>query len=140
MALLNPPAELRVMREEIFGPLLPVLGYGDLDRAVEFVNARERPLALYLFDRDAGRVQGMLERTLSGGVTVNDVLLHFGEESLPFGGVGASGMGAYHGKAGFDTFSKLRPVFLQSRWASVWMLNPPFGSRFDRLVRWMLKG
>ncbi len=139
IAILNPPDGLGLMREEIFGPLLPVLGYRDLDQAIEFVNARERPLAIYLFDRDTQRVQRVLERTLSGGVTVNDVLLHFGEESLPFGGVGASGMGAYHGRAGFETFSKLRPVFLQSRWASIWMLNPPFGNRFDRLVRWMLR-
>jgi aldehyde dehydrogenase (NAD+)/coniferyl-aldehyde dehydrogenase len=139
IALLNPPETLTAMREEIFGPLLPVIGYRSLDQAIEFVNARERPLALYLFDRDARRVQRALERTLSGGVTVNDVLLHFGEESLPFGGVGASGMGAYHGRAGFETFSKLRPVFLQSRWASVALLNPPYGSRFDRLVRWMLR-
>ena len=138
-AILNPPAGLGLMREEIFGPLLPVLGYRDLDQAVEFVNARERPLALYLFDRDARRVQRVLERTLSGGVTVNDVFLHVAEELLPFGGVGASGMGAYHGKAGFETFSKLRPVFLQSRWASTWMLNPPYGGRFDRLLRWMLR-
>ena len=138
-AILNPPAALRLMRDEIFGPLLPVLGYRDLDQAVEFVNARERPLALYLFDRDARRVNRLLERTLSGGVTVNDVFLHVAEESLPFGGVGASGMGAYHGRAGFETFSKLRPVFLQSRWASTWMLNPPYGGRFDRLLRWMLR-
>jgi len=138
-AIVDPPAGLKLMHEEIFGPLLPVLGYRNLDQAIEFVNARDRPLALYLFDRDAQRVRRVLERTLSGGVTVNDVLLHVGEESLPFGGVGASGMGAYHGRAGFDTFSKLRPVFLQSRWASTWMLNPPFGARFDRLVRWMLR-
>ncbi len=138
-AILNPPAALRLMRDEIFGPLLPVLGYRDLDQAVEFVNARERPLALYLFDRDARRVNRLLERTLSGGVTVNDVFLHVAEESLPFGGVGASGMGAYHGQAGFETFSKLRPVFLQSRWASTWLLNPPYGGRFDRLLRWMLR-
>ena len=140
IAILNPPDGLKVMRDEIFGPLLPVLGYRDLDQAIEFVNLRERPLALYLFDRDAERVQRVLERTLSGGVTVNDVFLHVAEESLPFGGVGASGTGAYHGRAGFETFSKLRPVFLQSRWASTWMLNPPYGSRFDRVLRWMLRG
>lgn len=139
LAIVNPPPGLRLMREEIFGPLLPVIAYGDLDEAVRFVNARETPLALYVFDRDARRVQGLLERTLSGGVTVNDVFLHVAEESLPFGGVGASGMGAYHGRAGFETFSQLRPVFLQSRWASTWLLNPPFGERFDRLLRWMLR-
>lgn len=139
IAILNPPHGLKLMREEIFGPLLPVIGYRDLDQALEIVNARDRPLALYLFDRDAQRVQHVLERTLSGGVTVNDVLLHFAEEGLPFGGVGASGMGAYHGRAGFETFSKLRPVFLQSRWAGTSLLNPPFGRRFDRLVRWMMR-
>jgi aldehyde dehydrogenase (NAD+)/coniferyl-aldehyde dehydrogenase len=139
IAILNPPEGLKVMRDEIFGPLLPVLGYRDLDQAIEIVNARDRPLALYLFDRNAERVQRVLERTLSGGVTVNDVFLHVAEELLPFGGVGASGMGAYHGRAGFETFSKLRPVFLQSRWASTWMLNPPFGNRFDRVMQWMLR-
>lgn len=138
-AIVNPPDGLELMRDEIFGPLLPVIGYRDLDAAVEFVNARARPLALYLFDRDSGRVRRVLERTLSGGVTVNDVLLHVGEESLPFGGVGASGMGVYHGRAGFETFSKLRPVFLQSRWTGTSLLNPPFGARFDRVVRWMMR-
>ena len=139
IALVNPPEELKLMREEIFGPLLPVIGYERIEQAIAFVNARERPLALYLFDRDDGRVERVLRQTLSGGVTVNDVFLHVAEESLPFGGVGASGMGAYHGRAGFETFSKLRPVFLQSRWATTWMLNPPYGGRFDRLLRWMLK-
>jgi len=139
LAVVNPPEELKLMREEIFGPLLPVIGYERIEEAVAFVNARERPLALYLFDRDAARVGRVLRQTLSGGVTVNDVFLHVAEESLPFGGVGASGMGAYHGRAGFETFSKLRPVFLQSRWATTWMLNPPYGGRFDRLLRWMLR-
>jgi aldehyde dehydrogenase (NAD+)/coniferyl-aldehyde dehydrogenase len=138
LALLDPPPGSRVMREEIFGPLLPILGYRDHDAAIEYVNGREKPLALYLFDRDAARVRRTLERTLSGGVTVNDVILHVGEETLPFGGVGPSGMGAYHGKAGFETFSKLRPVFLQSRWAGSWMINPPYGRRFERVLRWML--
>jgi coniferyl-aldehyde dehydrogenase len=139
VAIVNPPESSRLMRDEIFGPLLPVLGYRDLDQAIAFVNARERPLALYLFDRDPARVRRLLERTLSGGATVNDVFLHVAEETLPFGGVGASGMGAYHGRAGFETFSKMRPVFLQSRWAGIALLNPPFGARFDRMVRWMLR-
>ena len=139
LALIEPPQSLRVMREEIFGPLLPILGYRDHDAAIDYVNGREKPLALYLFDRDAARTRRTLERTLSGGVTVNDVFLHVGEESLPFGGVGASGMGAYHGRAGFETFSKLRPVFLQSRWAGAWMMNPPYGRRFERVLRWMLR-
>lgn len=139
LAVVDPPAQLRLMREEIFGPLLPLVAYERFEEALAYVNARPRPLALYVFDRDPARVRRALRGTLSGGVTVNDVFLHVAEESLPFGGVGASGMGAYHGRAGFETFSKLRPVFLQSRWAATALLNPPFGARFDRLTGWMLR-
>lgn len=134
LALLNPPAGLAVMRNEIFGPLLPVIGYQSLDQAIEFVTARPRPLALYYFDGDAGRIARMLRATHAGGVTINDTIMHIAQDELPFGGVGASGMGSYHGKAGFDTFSALKPVFHQSRLNGLGLFKPPYGRMFERLV------
>ena len=125
---------MRVMQDEIFGPLLPVIGYRDMDSAIAYVNARPRPLALYLFDDDSARVERVLARTIAGGVTVNDTLLHIAQESLPFGGVGPSGMGQYHGYAGFLAFSKLKPVFRQSRLNGLALFNPPYGPRAARLI------
>jgi acyl-CoA reductase-like NAD-dependent aldehyde dehydrogenase len=126
---------MRVMQDEIFGPLLPVVGYRDIDAAISHVNARPRPLALYLFDTDPARTRRVLARTVSGGVTVNDTLLHIAQEALPFGGVGPSGMGAYHGYDGFLTFSKVKPVFRQARFNGVALFNPPYGARFARMIR-----
>lgn len=134
LALLNPSTGLAVMRDEIFGPLLPVIGYDSVEQAVEFINARPRPLALYCFDDDAKRVSWLLRATHAGGVTINDTIMHIAQDELPFGGVGASGMGSYHGKAGFDTFSKLKPVFHQSRLNGLGLFKPPYGRLFDRLV------
>jgi acyl-CoA reductase-like NAD-dependent aldehyde dehydrogenase len=131
-------AEMRVMREEIFGPILPVVPYESLDEAIEFVRQRDRPLALYLFDRDRARVNRVLDQTVSGGVTVNDTLLHIAQEELPFGGVGPSGMGRYHGRAGFETFSQLKPVFRQSRLNGAALSSPPYGARIERLLRLLL--
>jgi coniferyl-aldehyde dehydrogenase len=122
------------MQDEIFGPLLPVLGYTDMDAAIGYVNARPRPLALYLFDDDSARVDRVLARTTAGGVTVNDTLLHIAQESLPFGGVGPSGMGHYHGHEGFLTFSKLKPVFRQSRLNGLALFNPPYGPRVAKMI------
>jgi len=114
------------MRDEIFGPLLPLVPYDRLEEAIAFVNARAHPLALYWFDHDAARIDEALRRMPAGGVTVNDTLLHITQESLPFGGVGASGMGHYHGRWGFDTFSKLKPVFRQSRLNAMALFLPPY--------------
>ena len=125
---------MRVMQDEIFGPLLPVIGYRNMDSAIAYVNARPRPLALYLFDDDSARVERVLVRTIAGGVTVNDTLLHIAQESLPFGGVGPSGMGQYHGYEGFLAFSKLKPVFRQSRLNGLALFNPPYGPRAARLI------
>lgn len=125
---------MRVMQEEIFGPLLPLLTYRGIDEAIAFVNARPKPLALYLFDRDARRTELLLASTQSGGVTVNDTILHVAQDSLPFGGVGPSGMGQYHGHEGFLTFSKLKPVFMQSRWNAAGWLDPPYGAPVRRLI------
>jgi len=107
--------EMKVMQEELFGPILPVVAVDDVEQAIGYVNARPRPLALYYFDDDAKRVEHVLRSTTSGGVSINDTLMHFTQENLPFGGVGHSGMGRYHGHAGFETFSHLKGVFEQSR-------------------------
>ncbi len=127
--------EMRLMQEEIFGPVLPVIGYGAIDDAVEFVNARPRPLALYYFGARGDALDRVLARTVSGGVTVNNTAFHVLQEDLPFGGVGDSGMGHYHGKAGFDTFSKLKPVFYDGRLSGSRLLMPPYGRRFRVLLK-----
>ena len=124
--VVEPPARLRIMREEIFGPLLPVLAYDSVDEALEHINSQPRPLALYWFDRDAARTDRALRMTHVGGVSVNDTLLHIAQDSLPFGGVGASGMGQYHGQWGFDTLSKLTPVFRQARFNGMSLFTPPY--------------
>jgi coniferyl-aldehyde dehydrogenase len=133
--LLDVTPQMAVMQEEIFGPVLPVLGYGTLEQALAFVNQRPRPLALYWFGKDAGNRDRVLRETISGGVTVNDTLLHIAQENLPFGGVGASGSGAYHGESGFRIFSKDKPVFVQSRWSGTALLRPPYGERAERILR-----
>ena len=107
-----------LMRDEIFGPILPIRTYRAIDDAIAYVNTHDRPLALYPFSGDRATVERILECTLPGGVSVNDTLLHFGVHGLPFGGIGPSGMGAIHGHAGFSTFSKLLPVFRQSQFAA----------------------
>ncbi|TZF82369.1 coniferyl aldehyde dehydrogenase [Cognatilysobacter lacus] len=136
--VIDPPPSLRLMHEEIFGPVLPVLSYGSLDDAIACIAALERPLAMYPFSHSRANVDRLVDGTLAGGVTINDTLLHFGAQGLPFGGIGPSGMGAIHGKAGFDTFSKLLPVFRQRRFAVTDMLRPPY-SRIDRVIRWLAR-
>jgi acyl-CoA reductase-like NAD-dependent aldehyde dehydrogenase len=136
--VLDAPADARLMTEEIFGPLLPVVGYDALDEAIAYVNARPRPLALYVFDHDRAAVQRVLERTVSGGASVNETLVHIAQDELPFGGVGPSGMGEYHGRAGFETFSKRKAVFYQSRLNGLKLLRPPYGKRFASLVKLLL--
>jgi coniferyl-aldehyde dehydrogenase len=119
---------MAVMQDEIFGPVLPVKTYKGLDEAVDYVNAHDRPLGLYVFAEDEGERERVLTRTISGGVTVNDVIFHCGIEDLPFGGVGPSGMGAYHGPEGLKTFSHARAVFRQSRYdiAKLAGFKPPY--------------
>ncbi len=137
--ILNPNDNMRVMRDEIFGPLLPVLTYERLDDAQDYINRHDRPLALYLFDDDRARIEHVLDHTVSGGVTINDTILHIAQDDLPFGGVGPSGMGHYHGREGFMTFSKLKPVFRQSRINAIGLFNPPYGKRFERLIKVLLR-
>jgi coniferyl-aldehyde dehydrogenase len=127
--------DMAVMREEIFGPLLPIETYSTLDEAIGKINARPRPLALYAFGLDATARTRLLQETVAGGVTVDDTLWHFCNESLPFGGVGASGIGAYHGERGFLAFTHEKSVFLQPRLAATALLNPPYGRRFEALLR-----
>jgi coniferyl-aldehyde dehydrogenase len=130
---------MAVMQEEIFGPLLPLVPYDSLDEALAYVAARPHPLALYLFEQDRARIDHVLARSTAGGVSVNDTLFHFAQQTLPVGGVGASGMGGYHGEAGFRTFSHLKPVFRQARWNGAGLLNPPYGARFRRLLALLLR-
>ncbi len=130
---------MAVMREEIFGPLLPLLPYDSLDEAIAHVATRPHPLALYLFENDPARIDQVLARTHAGGVSLNDTLYHIAQHDLPFGGVGASGMGGYHGEAGFRTYSHLKPVFRQARWNGASLFNPPYGARFRRLLALLLR-
>jgi coniferyl-aldehyde dehydrogenase len=127
-------SEMAIMREEIFGPLLPVEVYATLDDAIATINARPHPLALYFFGGDAARRERVLQETLAGGVTVNDTLWHFVHEGLPFGGVGASGSGAYHGERSFVTFTHEKSVFVQSRASGARLLYPPYGKTFERML------
>jgi coniferyl-aldehyde dehydrogenase len=136
--LFDVPDSAEVMQDEIFGPLLPVVPYRQLDDAIAYVNARPRPLALYYFDRDKDRVDRVLTRTTSGGATVNDTLLHVAQEDLPFGGVGPSGTGAYHGVEGFRTFSHAKGVFEQARLNSAGLLAPPYGKLMNRLLDFLV--
>nr|WP_234684623.1 coniferyl aldehyde dehydrogenase [Bradyrhizobium sp. Oc8] len=129
--------EMAAMQEEIFGPVLPVLGIRDSADAIAFINRRDRPLALYWFGRDRDARDEVLARTVSGGVTVNDCLFHFAQTNQPMGGVGASGTGAYHGEWGFKTFSKLKPVFYRSKFNRLADLYPPYGGKIARLEKMM---
>jgi coniferyl-aldehyde dehydrogenase len=130
---------MSVMQEEIFGPVLPILTYKTIDDAIAYVNDHPHPLALYYFDSERHRVEHVLERTVSGGASVNETLLHFGIDDMPFGGVGPSGMGAYHGREGFETFSHKKSVLYQARWNASGLLAPPYGKRIDRMLKMLIK-
>jgi coniferyl-aldehyde dehydrogenase len=133
--LLDPPDDAKVMQEEIFGPLLPVKSYDDHDAAIAYINGRDRPLAFYPFDRNRARLQRTLDAVVAGGVCVNDCLIQFGQHELPVGGVGPSGMGHYHGHAGFLAFSKPMPVLYQARLNGMKIFDPPFGKLADFVVK-----
>ena len=139
VVLLNVSDEMKVMQDEIFGPILPIVPYRSVEVAIAYVNARPRPLALYVFDDNRRRVDHVLEQTVSGGVTVNDTILHIAQDELPFGGVGPSGMGHYHGHDGFLTFSKQKAVFRQSRLSGIGLFKPPYGKRFEWLIKLLLR-
>lgn len=127
--LRNVDDDMKVMQDEIFGPVLPIKTYKGIDEAIDYINAHDRPLGLYYFGEDAGEREQVLTRTISGGVTVNDVIMHVSIDDLPFGGVGPSGMGSYHGPEGFKTFSHARSVYTQPKFdlAKLAGLKPPYG-------------
>jgi coniferyl-aldehyde dehydrogenase len=127
-----------LMQDEIFGPILPIRTYETLDEAIAYVNDHPRPLALYFFDHDQKRVDKVLKETIAGGVCINETMLHFAQDDLPFGGVGASGMGHYHAREGFEAFTKKKPVFYQSRINGSGLLKPPYGSKIDFALKMLL--
>lgn len=132
----NPTDDMTVMQEEIFGPILPVRGVADTSEAVAYINGRDRPLGLYYFGQDAAEERRVLEGTISGGVTVNDVIFHTSMEDLPFGGIGPSGMGSYHGVDGFRTFSHAKAVYRQPKIdvAKLAGLKPPYGATTRKTI------
>jgi coniferyl-aldehyde dehydrogenase len=136
--VLNPPLEGALMEEEIFGPILPVIGYREMAEVAAFVAARPRPLALYPFTRDRSKLASILGRTVSGGVSVNSTLMHCIQDDLPFGGVGSSGMGAYHGRDGFRRFSHARGVYKPGRFSGFEFLAPPYGRKMRLALQAML--
>ena len=137
--VLDAPDDCKLMQEELFGPVLPLVAVPSVPAAIDYVNARPRPLALYHFDHDAVRTESVLERTVAGGVTVNDTVLHFAQSKLPFGGVGPSGMGHYHAKESFLTFSKQKPVLYQARLSSMALMRPPYRTLANLLVKFLTR-
>jgi coniferyl-aldehyde dehydrogenase len=137
--VLDAPADSVLMKREIFGPILPLRSYQRLDEAINAINDGERPLAVYPFSRDALQVQHIIDHVMSGGVSVNDALFHVAQHDLPFGGVGGSGMGHYHGREGFETFSKLRPVFHQAPLSALKFIGPPYGRFAEMMLKFLIR-
>ena len=138
--VLNPTEDMVVMQEEIFGPILPIMEYSETREAIAYVNEHDRPLGLYYFGEDAAEKETVLNNTTSGGVTVNDVVMHVAQEDLPFGGVGPSGMGSYHGKDGFYEFSHKKAIYTQTGSEMILkMLRPPYGEKFRKQIQGMIK-
>ena len=137
--VLDAPEDCLLLTREIFGPILPLRGYTDLNTVIDSINAGPRPLAIYPFSKQAATIQLLIDTVMSGGVSVNDALFHVGQHDLPFGGVGESGMGHYHGVEGFHTFSKLRPVFYQARFSPLTLLRPPYGKLASRVLAFLTR-
>jgi len=137
--VLNPTEDMLVMQREIFGPILPVMTYKTAHEVVDYIGERHRPLAFYIYTGDRKLADWYITHTISGGVTVNDALIHAGLHSLPFGGTGNSGMGHYHGVEGFNTFSKMRPVFYQGPIRAINTLMPPYSGWPTKILNFMLK-
>ena len=135
--VLNTTDDMTIRQREIFGPLLPVVSYRDPQEVIDYVNDRDRPLAFYPFTKDKKLAARYIDRIMSGGVTVNDALFHVAQHDLPFGGVGPSGMGHYHGYEGFMTFSKLRPVYYQPGFSATKFLMPPYGKFANRMLNFL---
>jgi coniferyl-aldehyde dehydrogenase len=136
--LIDPPEDLAVMQEEIFGPVLPIKTYEAIGDAIDYVNDRPRPLALYYLGHDEDETEEVIARTIAGGMCVNETVLHVGVDDLPFGGVGPSGMGHYHGVEGFETFSKKKGILRQSRLSGAPLLRPPFGKPLEILLKLLM--
>lgn len=137
--VLDPSDDMKIMQEEIFGPVMPVRTYGELNEAVAHVNKNDRPLGLYYFGEDETERDAVVNGTTSGGVTVNDVIMHVSMEDLPFGGIGPAGMGAYHGRDGFLEFSHKKAVFSQMKSEMMAMMRPPYGENFRKMVAGRMK-
>jgi coniferyl-aldehyde dehydrogenase len=137
--ILDTTDDMAVMQEEIFGPVMPVRTYEAFDKSIDEINARPRPLGLYYFGEDAGESEALLNRTHSGGVTINDVIFHISMDDLPFGGIGPSGMGAYHGDRGFREFSHEKAVYRQTPSELIAMFRPPYGDAFRKQIAARLK-
>lgn len=137
--VLNVSDDMAIMQDEIFGPALPVMTYRTIDEAIGYINRKPRPLALYYFGHSSDDRRKVLTRTTSGNVTINDTLMHYVQDSIPFGGIGMSGMGAYHGIEGFKSLSHAKGVFVQSRWNLGGLLHPPFNRMTDLVVRYLLR-
>jgi len=135
----NTTPDMKIMQEEIFGPLLPIVASETLDDSIDYVQSRERPLALYWFGENKAKRERVLTETISGGVSINETAWHVVQEDIPFGGVGPSGMGAYHGEAGFASFSHMKGVYVQSRFSQGKKLFPPYGPKTQKLLDMMNK-
>jgi coniferyl-aldehyde dehydrogenase len=139
--ILNPSRDTSVMRDEIFGPILPILGYRSIDDALETIRSGPCPLALYYFGADDEQARQVLDGAASGGVTINDVMTHMFVEDMPYGGIGASGMGAYRGEAGFRTFSHARAIYRQTEAKeAVTLLHPPYGDPYRQFLSAAMAG
>jgi len=139
--MLNPNPDMLAMRDEIFGPILPILGYHGINDALETIRSGSRPLALYYFGEDDAQARKVLDGTASGGVTINDLMTHMFVEDMPFGGIGASGMGAYRGEAGFRTFSHARSIYRQTEAKeAVAFFHPPYREQFRMFISAAIAG
>ena len=135
----EPAPESDLMQNEIFAPILPLMHYDTLDEAIAFINERPRPLALYVFGDSSRDIDKVRTNTVSGGLCINEVIMHVAQHDLPFGGVGDSGTGAYHGKAGFERLSHMKPIFIQSKLNGLNILLPPYGGLFKKAMAMFLK-
>ena len=138
--LINPNDDLKVMQEEIFGPILPIKTYDSFEETINYINQKDRPLGLYYFGSNDEELTTVLEKTTSGGVTVNDVIFHVAQDNAPFGGVGPSGMGSYHGEEGFRNFSHAKTVYTQTKLDSIIsVFRPPYGSKAKNALKAQIK-